>query len=449
MKNTGQGRFRGVPFWVYKEQRSRGGRRVVRREYPLREHGGADDLGKKLPEHTFTLSLTGDDVQAQRVRLTQALNAPGPGELLHPDWGTLSVLVDNFESRYSVDNQRLVEFTVTVVPVADETAPTVAQDTAGVVNRQGDGTLASLFSTLADGWQTSLHDAQVLMACVNEKANTLESALNGLGLLADMQSFIASFTALRGNIQGLITTPDRLALAFKGIFQGIQRLPAYPQPEKIKNRARAPVSPQPGALQHQIVQLADRLDSALVRQDRQRAMQGLQPATRATVQLLQNTLRLAVAVVQVQMLSSLLTASLAAVSQNAPAQVLPHAASPAPRPLSDSGSVWLESTPDVVRVSQQVARRLDACALTTSALGYQTLALQVRALSRAFVADLSRRGVALPGLIQAAVTTTEPALVTLYRISGDARDTARFIRRNRLRHPLFVPGGERVEVLGG
>jgi len=64
-----------------------------------------------------------------------------------------------------------------------------------------------------------------------------------LGLLADMQSFIASFTALRGNIQGLITTPDRLALAFKGIFQGIQRLPAYPQPEQIQNRACAPGLP--------------------------------------------------------------------------------------------------------------------------------------------------------------------------------------------------------------
>lgn len=150
------------------------------------------------------------------------------------DWGTLSVLVEHFESRYSVDNQRLVEFTVTVVPVADETAPTVAQDTAGVVNRQGDSTLAALFSTLADGWQASLHDAQALMDTVSEQANTLESALNGLGLLADMQSFTASFTALRGNIQGLISTPDRLALAFKGIFQGIQRLPAYPQPEQIK-----------------------------------------------------------------------------------------------------------------------------------------------------------------------------------------------------------------------
>jgi len=46
MKSTGQGRFRGVPFWVYKEQRSHGGSRVVRREYPLRERGGADDLEK-------------------------------------------------------------------------------------------------------------------------------------------------------------------------------------------------------------------------------------------------------------------------------------------------------------------------------------------------------------------------------------------------------------------
>lgn len=63
--------------------------------------------------------------------------------------------------------------------------------------------------------------------------------------------------------------------------------------------------------------------------------------------------------------------------------MLPRTVSPAPRPLSDNGNVWLESTPDVVRVSQQVAHRLDACALTSSALGYQTLALQVRALSRA------------------------------------------------------------------
>ncbi|MEW9639923.1 DNA circularization N-terminal domain-containing protein [Escherichia coli] len=42
--------------WFISEQRERGGRNIVRREYPLRESGGADDLGPKLPEFTFTCS---------------------------------------------------------------------------------------------------------------------------------------------------------------------------------------------------------------------------------------------------------------------------------------------------------------------------------------------------------------------------------------------------------
>lgn len=81
----GRGSFRGVPFLVYQEQRERGGRNIVRREYPLRESGGADDLGPKLPEFTFTVLVTGDDLQTQRSRLRDALRAPGAGELMHPD----------------------------------------------------------------------------------------------------------------------------------------------------------------------------------------------------------------------------------------------------------------------------------------------------------------------------------------------------------------------------
>lgn len=100
----------------------------------------------------------------------QALYAPELGELLHPDQGCsmcCRLLVEHFESRYSVDNQYLVEFTITVVPVVSS------------LGRQN--TLASLFSTLDDGWQILLYDAQALVACVNEKANTLESASTGLG----------------------------------------------------------------------------------------------------------------------------------------------------------------------------------------------------------------------------------------------------------------------------
>ncbi len=77
----GKGAFRGVPFLVFREQRERGGRNIVRREYPLQERGGADDLGPKLPEYTFTVLVMGDDVHTQRSRLRDALRAPGPGSL--------------------------------------------------------------------------------------------------------------------------------------------------------------------------------------------------------------------------------------------------------------------------------------------------------------------------------------------------------------------------------
>ncbi|MEW9639924.1 DNA circularization N-terminal domain-containing protein [Escherichia coli] len=45
--------------------------------------------------------VTGDDLQTQRSRLRDALRAPGAGELMHPDYGTLNVLINSFESRYN------------------------------------------------------------------------------------------------------------------------------------------------------------------------------------------------------------------------------------------------------------------------------------------------------------------------------------------------------------
>lgn len=477
MKSTGRGSFRGVPFLVYKEQRTRGGRRVVRREYPLRENGGADDLGRKLPEHTLTLSLVGDDAQAQRERLTQALNAPGPGELNHPDLGTLSVLVDNFESRYSVDNLRLVEFTLTVVPVADETAPTVATDTAGRLATLGNGTLDDIFNTLSEGWslaEAGLSDVQALMDTVSEKVAALESAVNGVGILADISSFVASFTAMRGNLSSLLTTPARLAQAFKGIYQGLLRLPAYPQPDAPTAGTRtasttaastlpAGITPQRGAsssfapsqtqwqiaLQRQTLLQADRLDRVFKSQDSARDVDGLQADTRRNIQLLQNTVSLAATLIQVQIVSSLLTVSIeqTRIQQRRTA-----------KPQTDTGRDMattrltvpgLESADDVTRISKQCADRLERGALTTSAQGHMRLAITLRAVRRALVDDLSRRGVALPGIKAVETTTTEPALVTLYRTAGDAQDYARFIRRNHLAHPLFVPGGTTVEIING
>ena len=46
-KITGKGSFAGVPFLIEENQTLEGGRRLVKHEYPLRDDGLTEDLGKK------------------------------------------------------------------------------------------------------------------------------------------------------------------------------------------------------------------------------------------------------------------------------------------------------------------------------------------------------------------------------------------------------------------
>ncbi|EMA8409175.1 DNA circularization protein [Salmonella enterica] len=463
MSPTGKGSFRNVPFLIYKEQRERGGRNIVKREYPLRESGGADDLGPKLPAFTFTVIVQGDDAQAQRKALRDALYAPGAGELIHPDYGTLNVLIDNFESRYNVSEQRVVEFTINATPQANDTAPDTQKDTASALTAKAGGGLNSVFNTLADGWAVvsdNLHDLQAMADTVSEKIDALENTVNSVGIMQDISSFAASFSAMKGNITALITSPLRMAQQFAGVFSGLIALPSLPSLSLLggKKRARsggahtgasitgiapagsltAPdeaVRSQGGT---QLYQALSAFHDTLVTQDRQRDLNGLTPAAQANIRLIQSVLQSAVVLAQVQTAGSLLTT---AVAQSAtPAGAGATTDAPITVPL-------LQSADDVQTVSHTLGQSLDAQVLAFSGQGYTRTALALREARLALVEDLTTRGIQLPGVSSVAVRSTEPALVTLYRTTGNSVQWQRFVRRNGVINPLFVPGGSVVEVI--
>ncbi|MCH5493812.1 DNA circularization N-terminal domain-containing protein [Salmonella enterica subsp. diarizonae serovar 16:z10:e,n,x,z15] len=472
MSLTGKGSFRNVPFLIYKEQRERGGRNIVKREYPLRESGGADDLGPKLPAFTFTVIVQGDDAQAQRKALRDALYAPGAGELIHPDYGTLNVLIDNFESRYNVSEQRVVEFTINATPQANDTAPDTQKDTASALTTKAGGGLNSVFNTLADGWAVvsdNLHDLQAMADTVSEKIDALENTVSSVGIMQDISSFSASFSAMKGNITALITSPLRMAQQFAGVFSGLIALPSLPSLSLLggKKRTRsggvrtgtgqssvpnagitAGVTPA-GSLTApdeavrsqggtQLYQALSAFHDTLVTQDRQRDLNGLTPAAQANIRLLQSVLQSAVVLAQVQTAGSLLTT---AVAQSAtPAGAGATTGAPITVPL-------LQSAADVQTVSHTLGQSLDAQVLAFSGQGYTRTALALREARLALVEDLTTRGVQLPGVSSVAVRTTEPALVTLYRTTGNSVQWQRFVRRNGVINPLFVPGGSVVEVI--
>ncbi|EHN2923187.1 DNA circularization protein [Salmonella enterica] len=471
MSLTGEGSFRNVPFLVYKEQRERGGRNIVKREYPLRESGGADDLGPKLPAFTFTVIVQGDDAQAQRKALRDALYAPGAGELIHPDYGTLNVLIDSFESRYNVSEQRVVEFTISATPQANDTAPQMQNDTAAMLATKAGGGLNSVFNTLADGWAVvsdNLHDLQAMADTVSGKIDALENTVSSVGIMQDISAFAASFSAMKGNITALITSPLRMAQQFAGVFSGLIALPSLPSLSLLGGKKRprsggvrgtgqssapdagivAGVTPA-GSLTTpdeavrsqggtQLYQALSAFHDTLVIQDRQRDLNGLTPAAQANIRLIQSVMQSAVILAQVQTAGELLTI---AVAQSAtPADAGATTDTPVTVPL-------LQSAADVQTVSHTLGQSLDAQVLAFSGQGYTRTALALREARLALVEDLTTRGIRLPGVSSVAVRTTEPALVTLYRATGDSTQWQRFVRRNGVVHPLFVPGGSVVEVI--
>lgn len=82
--------FRGVRFEVDAAELG-AGRRAQVHEYPQRDKPYVEDLGRATRELAFDAFLVGADYKDQVEKLLGALETPGPGSLVHPWFGTLTV----------------------------------------------------------------------------------------------------------------------------------------------------------------------------------------------------------------------------------------------------------------------------------------------------------------------------------------------------------------------
>lgn len=122
--------FRGVPFKT-EDEATPVGRRVETHEYPNRDKPYTEDLGKVTGRPVFSGYVIGDDCYDQRDRLIEALNKPGPGTLVHPAYGEMSVCVDG-EIRVSTTSGegRMVRFDLRFVEAGELSFPTSGAATA-------------------------------------------------------------------------------------------------------------------------------------------------------------------------------------------------------------------------------------------------------------------------------------------------------------------------------
>lgn len=130
--------FRGVPFYVLDDSLE-AGRRVALHQYPFRDVPYAEDVGRRARRFRFAAFLIGDTVLSDRDALLDAIEAPGPGTLIHP---TLpqpqQVQIDLVEFAERWDKGRVVELRLEAVEAGQVLYPTTGADTQGAIGTAAD-----------------------------------------------------------------------------------------------------------------------------------------------------------------------------------------------------------------------------------------------------------------------------------------------------------------------
>lgn len=384
----GRASFRGVEFYVETAELE-GGRRTVRHEYPLRDVPFSEDLGRKGRSFSIDGHVVGDSYLEDRDALLSALEERGPGELVHPYYGTRRVVCSGFRVRESTGEGGVAVFSISF----DETeeAPTfpAARSSPENVDATGDAVVAALRI------RAEIAGAVALPAAYRE---SVESVVSGVAqalaqALAPVVSTVQELAALEqltadmeANAASLASSP---ADALDSILALFDALPSLPERDGVTALLRAAG----------FVASTERPPASTSTREAEQAVYDVLDAV-ARVTLLVQAARLA---------------SLAA---------------------------W-ENYEDAVGVRDQIADALDAA---VEFAGDEMFA-QVQQLRSDLARSVPGEDSDLPRLAVYTPPVTVPSLVLAQRLYGSIDREADICARNRVKRPGAIPGGAPLEVL--
>lgn len=383
-----QASFRGVPFEVDDVEAS-GGRRVVLHEYPLRDTPYSEDLGRRARDirvRGYIIQGRMYDYASARAGLLKALEAYGPGELVHPWHGEVRVVVDDYRLRETTEQGGLLELDIRFREAGQLTNPAATTDTAQSV------------TTAATSVRQALKDSFLLtFAPALERLDSLAGVLDeAMGLAMDYLGLPKSLMAAGlARMQSLLATPAALFDALSGLFGDLLG----------NGNEGTAVTTASGT--------AARTSSRAV----------ISASSDALERLLGG--------------SAVITSPAGRVLRDMVAQVVVVEAA------ASTAHTDYTTADDALADRDAVVESLDTIEPVAGDSVFRCLA----GLRRAVVTDLTTRGAELPRVRSVTLPGTVPALVAAYRIHADAGRADELVSRNRIRHPGRVPGGTPLEVL--
>lgn len=384
--------FRGAPFEVEGDS-GKFGRRGETHEYPQRDKPYTEDLGRATRRFSLTAFLVGDDYMQRRDALLDAIETKGPGTLVHPWYGRLTVNVtdEGATVTHSSEHGGMCQVSMAFVEAGELEFP-AAVDSLG---------------------------AQSLMA-----ADGLDDAAE-LDFLDDfsiegMPSFVTD---------GVLETLLRYIDLASGFLAGFSNLLASPLESLLD------FSAEPADLATSVLGLFDRAGSVLrvdvasggvvggggVYGRNRNAVIALTEMASAFGALVVAPTSIAPATAQAQINSS----ALAALFQRSALIQAAGMTAAMPMPVFD----------DAVLVRDSVAAALDEA----SGVAADPVYVALQTLRAKVYADVTARLASSARLLTITPNEVQPALALAYDRYEDAERELEIVERNRLRHPGFVP----------
>lgn len=391
--------FRGAPFLVESDELGIG-RRYIQHVYPRRDKPFTEDFGRQPRSFELPGYVLANDFAA-RNRLIDAVEAEGPGTLVHPYYGEETVICTSCAVSHSRTENRVSRFDLVFQEAGELRFPSAQLDTQAIVERDADQALIGVQEQFETDFSVAGVQNFVVEAARELVGDSVDDIVAGAGQVrsgaAQLNDFLAEAEDTRRQLTTLLNTPNRLAARVSGLVGG------------LLNAVQAPTTVIP--FLRRLIDFGDELlavPETTFSRRRQAANQN------AVVDLVRGT----------------------ATVESARA----------------GARIDFPSFDDAVAYRDGLTDLFDREILAAGNAGRDRIYRDLQRLQASSIQDLDRRGRGLPRVREVVPLRTEPSLVVAYRHYGD--DVARvperaeeIVRRNRVQHPGFVPGGQPLRIL--
>ncbi|MBE9542502.1 MAG: DNA circularization N-terminal domain-containing protein [Proteobacteria bacterium] len=170
------GSFRGVDFFIEKSDLATG-RRSVLHEFPNRETAYTEDLGKINNGYEITGHVLGDNYFDAKRKLQDVFTRKGPGELIHPYYGSKFVQIGPVQISESSLEGAIAVFTAKFFDAGDNRFPKGTNDKGAILTGAVDTAIAESKKDFDDNFSIvglpghAIESARVLVSLASDAFN--------------------------------------------------------------------------------------------------------------------------------------------------------------------------------------------------------------------------------------------------------------------------------------